>query len=115
MGSWLACDSGGSVCLSGTDTPPSQASQLPQGIEASLKAAQLALIQCTKAVLIISGCPKGTAATAQTAGSPALHAGCHALQRCLCARTPAGSTPHGQSPFRESPPPWCGLPGPGPA
>ena len=30
-GSWLACDGGGSVTDSVTDTPPSRASPLPQG------------------------------------------------------------------------------------
>jgi len=35
-GSWLACEGGGAVTDAATDTPPSQASQLPQGICAYL-------------------------------------------------------------------------------
>ncbi len=61
----------------------------------------------------ISGCLTRTAPGARSWGWPAPGPGCPVLRSGPCARRSGGWTLRGQSPFRASPPPWCGPPAPG--
>ena len=79
-GSWLACEGGASDKGALTDTPPSQASQLPQGL-CAMQALQRSVGECFGAVdQVLGGAGHVTLITAQPLGSVGSGGGCATQQ-----------------------------------